>query len=113
MNSYFLKRIDHIKYNYVAICLNYEKFISYYKKIEEEIVNETGTLLVDQLLITGDNSNRFIEFNYKNGIIDINSVQKGKVPCDLVNCIEKQFKQFVHEVKSSILPESVKKRLLT
>ena len=75
MKEYELKIIENCEYNRFLLCLTFESLFYYLKRIETEptIYNSSGTLLIDQLLITGNGINRYLRCSFYNGKIDVST----------------------------------------
>ena len=58
------------------LCLSHQSIATYLDEIVNHplIALKTGIILIDQLLVTGDGDNRFIECYFYNGIIDFESM---------------------------------------
>ncbi len=114
MKEYILEKINEEKYQYFIISLTYESILNYLNKIEKEkaIQKSKGILLIDQLLISGNNKNRFMSCEYENGKLKLytakNVVCKEKIR-DISSRILKDEKKII---KESILPEYQKRLIL-
>ena len=64
-------------YDNFLLCLTFESIANYYDLIEQHpfIVHKTGRLLVDQLLVSGNNGNRFLRCSYRNGKLDFSTIR--------------------------------------
>lgn len=73
MYEYIIREVDMDGYNRYLLCLTFESLIDNFALIETDpqLANTSGRILIDQLLITGNGSNRFLCCNYANGRIDI------------------------------------------
>lgn len=73
--SYYV--IQSKEYNYFIICLSYESILNYINDIENEIGEnkDKRTILIDQLLVSGNGKNRFLSVNICNGKIDLVSAK--------------------------------------
>jgi len=65
------------EYDGFLLCLTFESILSYLTHIEkEQLISTTkGTLLIDQLLVTGNGRNRFLKCSYSYGKINITTAQ--------------------------------------
>lgn len=72
---YYLMRLD--KEHYYLVCLNYDSVLNYLNEIESEglLQANEGTLLIDQLLVTGNGRNRFLSCDFSNGKLKLNSAK--------------------------------------
>ena len=59
-------------YDRLILCLTYESLLTYIKKIERVLAEskKDETILIDQLLITGNGNNRFMSCSFINGKFD-------------------------------------------
>jgi hypothetical protein len=73
--SYYV--IHSKEYNYFIICLSYESILNYINDIEKEIGEnkDKKTILIDQLLVTGNGRNRFLSVDICDGKIDFTSAK--------------------------------------
>jgi hypothetical protein len=73
MKKYSLRKINEEEYTYFIISLTYESILDYIEEIENELTIEENirVILIDQLLTTGNNKNRFISCEYQNGKIKL------------------------------------------
>ena len=70
MNKYELICYSTGQYQGQVICLSYESIHSYIHSIENELIKKNiykANILIDQLLITGNNKNRFLSIEFDNG----------------------------------------------
>ena len=113
MNEYIIIKTNGEEYDRFVLCLTYESLLSYIEKLECSL-SETktdGTILIDQLLITGDCVNRFMSCQFKNGKLDLNTAHT-VIPA-------KYYKEktgaFLHDnycyVENSILTQSQKQKI--
>lgn len=60
-----------------VLCLNYDSILNYVGEIENQIRSKfwNGKIVVDQLLVTGNGKNRFIECDYNDGHIVLTSAK--------------------------------------
>ena len=73
MKKYILEKINEDEYTYFIISLTYESILDYIEDIEKKLSIEKNKILIliDQLLTTGNNKNRFISCEYQNGKIKL------------------------------------------
>lgn len=59
------------------LCLSHQSIATYLDEITKHplIALKTGSILIDQLLVTGNNNNRFVECHFHNGIINFGSMR--------------------------------------
>lgn len=78
MKNYEIQQLQDKKYNALLLWLSSESIIEYITEIEHEplLMQSKGTLLIDQLLITGDGKNRFVSYLYDHGKIDLTTAKR-------------------------------------
>ena len=77
MKEYEICKVAGKEYDAFLLCLTYESILSYLERIESEPLitkSKCGTLLIDQILTTGNGRNRYIRCKFCDGKIDISSV---------------------------------------
>jgi hypothetical protein len=81
MGNYVLYQLSNDKYDHLLLCLTYESILNYLDQLENDklLRNKSGTLLIDQLLVTGNGRNRFIACEFRDGEI-ILSTARNVVP---------------------------------
>lgn len=113
MNEYTIIKTDVEDYDRLVLCLSFESLLTYIKKIEQVIAidNVDEKILIDQLLITGNGTNRFISFSFSHGRFDIKTAQ-------IVNPTEYYRKETVewlhnnyHYVEHSILTAEQRQKI--
>lgn len=77
MNEYIIFDTDVDGYDKHVLCLTFESILSYIGKIESALAEETRNerILIDQLLITGNGTNRFVSCKFSNGRLDPETAQ--------------------------------------
>lgn len=72
MNNFVIKETNKDGYDRFLLWLSFESIIDHLDSIEEapNMMNSSGKILIDQLLITGDGHNRFMGCDFKNGKLD-------------------------------------------
>ncbi len=79
MNKFFkIYNLNADLYDCMVICLTYESIFSYIDALQKAISDsgvKDGTVLIDQLLISGNGKNRFLTIKYSNGSFDYTSAQ--------------------------------------
>lgn len=79
MNKFFkIYNLNADLYDCMVICLTYESIFSYIDALQKAIYDSginNGTVLIDQLLISGNGKNRFLTINYSNGLFDYTSAK--------------------------------------
>lgn len=77
MNEYVILRTNGEKYDRLVLCLSCESLLSYISKIEDalDLDGKEGKVLIDQLLLTGNGTNRFLSCEFSNGKIDFATAQ--------------------------------------
>ena len=108
MNEYKIIKTNVEGYDRLVLCLTFESLLTYIKKIECSLSGtETDeTILIDQLLITGDGANRFMSCLFKNGKLDFRTAHT-VIPAEYYR---KKTVEFLHDnycyVENSILTEA-------
>ncbi len=69
MNAYIIFETNVEGYVQFVLCLSSESLITYIDKIEDTLAknNTSGRILFDQLLFTGNNTNRFMSCDFSEG----------------------------------------------
>lgn len=82
MNEYTILKTNADDYDRLVLCLSSESLLSYIKKIEQTLAedNSDGKVLIDQLLITGNGTNRFINVYFSHGRFDMKTAQTVNPP---------------------------------
>lgn len=67
--DYLLREAHTEDFDGFLICFNHEGLMAYLDQIEQEpyIQDNKGTLLIDQLLVTGNGKNRFLSVPFDHG----------------------------------------------
>lgn len=100
-------------YDRLVICLTFESLLTYIKKLEHSLskAKTDETILIDQLLTTGDGANRFMSCLFKNGKLDFKTAHT-VIPSEYYR--EKTV-EFLHDnycyVENSILTEEQRQRI--
>lgn len=77
MNEFVIHKVKTSGYDRFLLCLTFESIATYKSLVELSplIMYQTGKILIDQLLVTGNGQNRFISCEYVNGILDFTTAQ--------------------------------------
>lgn len=77
MNEYIILKANVEGYDRLVLCLSFESLLSYINKIEDALSldKKEERILIDQLLITGNGTNRFMSCEFSNGKIDFKTAQ--------------------------------------
>ena len=113
MHEYVIKEVDMDGYNRYLLCLTFESLFAYFATIEAspKLANTSGKILIDQLLITGNGSNRFLCCNYRNGKIDI-ATATNVMPNKQFHVLAIQLlRNNYHFVENSILTEAQRQHI--
>lgn len=100
-------------YDRLVICLTFESLLTYIEKIECSLsrAETDGTILIDQLLITGDGPNRFMSCLFKNGKLDLSTAHT-VIPAEYYR---KKTVEFLHDnycyVENSILTDEQRQKI--
>lgn len=113
MNTFVIKETNEDGYNRFLLWLSFESIIDHLASIEEapSIVDSSGRLLIDQLFITGDEDNRFISCDFKNGKLDLKTAHI----VSPVDFFRKETVRWLHDnypnVEYSVLTESQRQKI--
>lgn len=113
MNDYEIINTNTESYDRFVICLTFESLLTYIKDIECSLsgTGKDETILIDQLLVTGDSDNRFISCIFKNGKLDFKTAHT-VIPTEYYR--EKTV-EFLHDnycyVENSILTEVQRQKI--
>lgn len=113
MNEYKIIKTNVDGYDRLVLCLTFENLLTYIKKIECSLSGtETDkTILIDQLLITGDGANRFMSCLFKNGKLDFKTAHI-VIPAEYYR---KKTVEFLHDnycyIENSILTEAQRQKI--
>lgn len=77
MDEYTILRTNEEDYNRLVLCLSSESLLAYIEKIEQTLAedNLNEKVLIDQLMITGNGSNRFMSVSFSHGKFDLKTAQ--------------------------------------
>ena len=77
MDEFVIHKVKTSNYDRFLLWLTFESITTYKSLIESSplIMCQTGKILIDQLLVTGNSQNRFISCEYANGILDFTTAQ--------------------------------------
>ena len=77
MDEYAIIKTNAEDYSRMVICLSSESLLEYIKKIEQTLAEDNfdGKVLIDQLLITGNGTNRFMSVSFSHGKFDMKTAQ--------------------------------------
>lgn len=75
-----------------VLCLNYDSILNYVNEIENQIVDKIrkGKIIVDQLFVTGNGKNRFIECEFVDGQVLLSTAKVIK-PTDRYLSLSKEY----------------------
>lgn len=77
MDEYTIIETNAEGYDRMILCLSSESLLAYIKKIEQTLAEDNldGKVLIDQLLIIGNGSNRFMIVSFSHGKFDMKTAQ--------------------------------------
>ena len=113
MNEYIIYKTNVDGYDRFVLCLSFESLLSYINKIEDVLAEDKceERILIDQLLITGDDVNRFLSCDFSQGKFDFKTA-KNVNPSEYYR---KQTVEWLHDnysyVKNSILTEDQRRKI--
>lgn len=113
MNEYKIIKTNVEGYDRFVLCLTFESLSTYIKEIECSLsgAEKDETILIDQLLVTGDGVNRFMSCLFKNGRLDFKTAH-AVTPAEYYR---KKTVEFLHDnycyVENSILTEAQRQKI--
>lgn len=110
MKKYILEKINEDEYTYFIISLTYESILDYIEDIEKKLSIEKNKILIliDQLLTTGNNKNRFISCEYQNGKIKLYTAKNVDCSNDIRKISSQVLKDNYELIENSILTKNQK-----
>ena len=77
MNEYTIIKTNVEDYDRLVLCLSFESLLTYIKKIEQALAKDNldEKVLIDQLLITGNGTHRFMRFSFSPGTFATKTAQ--------------------------------------
>ena len=109
--NFVIFNVNHDVCDKFLLCLTIEDITTHKASIESSplIMNQTGKILIDQLLVTGNSRNRFISCEYINGILDLTTAQAVRGDKYFKNIATKWLNTHYAYVENSILTEDQRK----
>lgn len=113
MKKYILEKLNEDEYTYFIISLTYEGVLDYIEEIESELSIEKSIriILIDQLLTTGNNRNRFISCEYQNGKIKLYTAKNVDCNENIRKISSQILKDKYNLIENSILTKYQKQRI--
>ncbi len=113
MDEFAIIKTNIKEYDRLILCLTYESLLTYIHKIERNLQGNIGVkhILIDQLLITGNSSNRFIKCSFLKGRLDLNKAQIVKPSDYLKRESVKWLHNNYHYVTNSILSDEQREKI--
>ncbi len=110
MKKYILEKINEDEYTYFIISLTYESILDYIEDIEKNLSIEKNkiVILIDQLLTTGNNKNRFISCEYQDGKIKLFTARNVKCSENIRKISSQVLKDNYELIENSILTKNQK-----
>jgi len=107
MNDFVIQKCEKCDYDRFLLCLTFESIATYKSLVELSplIYHQTGKILIDQLLVTGNGQNRFISCEYVNGILDFTTAKAVQADDCFKSITVKWLKNHYAYVEISILTE--------
>ncbi len=77
MNEYIIIKTHSDGYDRLVLCLTSESLTTYRSNLETALAQEieTGKILIDQLMVTGNGPNRYISCEFSDGRLDFKTAQ--------------------------------------
>lgn len=113
MNEYEIIKTNAEGYDRFILCLTFESLFSYIHEIEKALsqIETNEIILIDQLLVTGDGTNRFMSCPFSKGKFDFRTAHT-VTPEEYYR---KKTVEFLHShyyyVENSILTETQKQKI--
>lgn len=113
MDEYAILKTNAEDYSRMVLCLSSESLLTYIKEIEQTLAEDNldGKVLIDQLLITGNGSNRFMSISFSHGKFDMKTAQtvNPSEPCrkETIKWLHDNY----HYVEYSILTAEQKQKI--
>ncbi len=113
MNEYIILNTHVDGYDRLVLCLSFESLLTYIKKIETILAQDAREerILIDQLLITGNGTNRFMSCEFTHGRMDFKTAQI-VTPAEF---FRKETVEWLHDnysyVENSILTEEQRQKI--
>ena len=113
VSYFYIKKINISGYDRFLLWLSFEGIMDHLGDIEKVpiMLNSSGKILIDQLFITGDEKNRFICCNFRNGKLDFKTLHI----VDSADFFRKETVQWLHDnysyVEHSILTEGQRQKV--
>lgn len=82
MNEYAIIDPNTEDYSGMVLCLSSESLLAYIDKIEQTLAEDNldGKVLIDQLLLTGNGTNRFMSVSFSHGKFDLKTARVANPP---------------------------------
>lgn len=106
MKEYIILKTYLKSYDRLIVCTTSKNLLTYIYKIEKDLQKYTDIkhVLINQLLITGNNNNRFIKCEFSNGKLNLNKtkiVKPSNIKKEAIKCLHDNY----HYVENSILTD--------
>ena len=113
MQEYTIINTKTKEYKKMIICLSHESILEYINKIEKTLTEEKieGKILIDQLLITGNNNNRFCEIKFTREKFNQNTAQNITPKENYKKMTTEYFNSHYEFIKNSILTDEEKQKI--
>lgn len=98
--------------SYLLLLSSYDSSLNSIMKILNKKKLMDGSLIIDQLLTKGNNSNRFMKFNIKNSKIDYSSQRYIKAELSLVERSKELLSVLSDENLTNVYPLNLRKDIL-
>ena len=114
MRIYTLQSLNNQQYNVFLVCLTNENTFSFTEELQKEILiqEKTGSLLIDQVLVTGNNKNRFVLIPYERGKIDFSMARNTTVSPKIRQLSSKRIKENITHLEFTILTKEQQDKVL-
>lgn len=113
VKGYISLKVSYGSAKIVKVCLSFDSLLSYLGSIESSLkaVSDSGKVLIDQLLITGNNDNRFLSCDFSHGKLDFTTARI----VNPANFFREETVDLLHDnygyVENSILTDSQRQKV--
>lgn len=113
MNEYTILRTNKEDYDRLVLCLSSESLFEYIEKIEQTLAEDNldGKVLVDQLFITGNGTNRFMSISFFHGKFSVKTAHVVDPPEHYRKATVEWLHNNYHYVEHSILTTDQKQKI--
>lgn len=118
MKNYDIQTLNNNIFKGLLLCLTSDSIMDYLDKLENEaiILNSSGIVLIDQLLLTGNNPSRFISCSFNYGKFDFTTA-KNVNPSDAlkkisIDLLQKNFDMLSNSILTDKQKENIRQGVI-